>query len=151
MLPWQLKPTGLQACIYGYVVCLVLSAWILCSEYSDQHIQVWYCLLYNSWNFRQQSLIFLFIFIVIFFVWMGLKGVIGCPFSTSWYDSLGSYSKVYNIRWLKFLNGNVKQHPFLSCQNQLCFQQPILVHVPLNANELCSPRPSLLWGDQSFS
>ncbi len=37
-----------------------------------------------------------------------LKGVIGCPFSTSWYDSLGSWWKVYNILWLKFLNGSVK-------------------------------------------
>ncbi len=30
-----------------------------------------------------------------------LKGVIGCPFSTSWYNSLGSWWKVYNILWLK--------------------------------------------------
>ncbi len=36
------------------------------------------------------------------------KGVIGCPFSTSRYDSLGSEWKVYNILWLKFLNGRVK-------------------------------------------
>ncbi len=36
------------------------------------------------------------------------KGVIRCPFYTSWYDFLGSYRKVYNILWLKFLNGSVK-------------------------------------------
>ncbi len=41
-----------------------------------------------------------------------LKGDIGCPFSRSWYDSLGFSWKVYNILWLKFLNGSVKQHPF---------------------------------------
>jgi len=41
-----------------------------------------------------------------------LKGVIRCPFSTSWSDSLGSSCKVCSILWLKFLNGCVKQHPF---------------------------------------
>ncbi len=55
--------------------------------------------------------------------------------------------KVYNILWLKFLNGSVKT-PFLPCQYQLCFQQAFLNLVALNANELCWPRPSLLWSDE---
>ncbi len=44
----------------------------------------------------------------------------------------------------------VKQYPFLPCQKQLCSQRPISVHVPLNANELCTARPSLPWGDEQF-
>ncbi len=35
-----------------------------------------------------------------------VKGVIGCPFSTSWYDSLGSLWNVWKILWLIFLNGH---------------------------------------------
>ncbi len=52
--------------------------------------------------------------------------------STSCYDSLGSSWKVWNILWLKFLSGRVKQHLF----TLLCSQRLILGHVPLNANEL---------------
>ncbi len=43
----------------------------------------------------------------------------------------------------------VQKTAFLPCQNQICFQQAILVHVALNANELCWPRPSL-WGDEQY-
>ncbi len=39
-----------------------------------------------------------------------------------------------------------KTTTFLPCQKQLCKQQAILV--PLNANELCTPCPSLLGGDE---
>ncbi len=35
---------------------------------------------------------------------LGFKGDVRCPFPTSWYDSLGSSWKIYNILWLKFLN-----------------------------------------------
>ncbi len=65
-------------------------------------------------------------------------------FSTSWNDSLGFYWKVYNILWLQFLNGSVNNNFF----TKLCFQQAVLNHVALNANELYWPRPSLLWSDE---
>ncbi len=55
--------------------------------------------------------------------------------------------KVYNILWLKFLSGSVK-NTFFTRQNQLCFQQADLVHVALNASELCWLRPSLPWSDE---
>ncbi len=65
-----------------------------------------------------------------------LKGVIGCQLSTNWYDSL--------ILWLKFLNGTVKQHLFNPVKIRSVFSKRFfLVHVALNANELCWPRPSL--------
>ncbi len=35
----------------------------------------------------------------------------------------------------------VYKTPFLPCQNQICFQQAVVVHVGLNANELCDPAP----------
>ncbi len=38
----------------------------------------------------------------------------------------------------------VYKNTFPACQNQLCFQQAVLVHVALNANELCWLRPILL-------
>ncbi len=40
------------------------------------------------------------------------KGDIRCPFSTRWYDSLGSSWNVCNVNWLKFLNGCVKKIHF---------------------------------------
>jgi len=46
-----------------------------------------------------------------------IKGVIGCQFSTSWYDSLGSSCTVCHILWLNFLNGCVNQHPFYLLKN----------------------------------
>ncbi len=36
-------------------------------------------------------------------------------------------------------------NPVFPCQKQLCSQRLISVHISLHANELCSPRPSLLW------
>ncbi len=42
----------------------------------------------------------------------------------------------------------VYKTPFLPCQNQICFQQAVLVHVALNANELYWPRLSLPWEDE---
>ncbi len=39
------------------------------------------------------------------------KEDIRCRFSTCWCDSLESSWKFYNILWLRFLNGSVKQHP----------------------------------------
>ncbi len=74
------------------------------------------------------------------------KGVIGCPFYTSWLWFFGVLTK--NILWLKFLNGSVKKTTSLPCQNQLCFQHAVLVHAALNANELCWPHPSLPWSDE---
>ncbi len=48
------------------------------------------------------------------------------------------------------INGSVK-HLF-PCQNQLFSASFFLVHVALiNANELCSPRPSLLWRAVRFT
>ncbi len=41
--------------------------------------------------------------------WLCFKGDIGCPFSTRWYDSLGS-------SW-NGLSGRVKQHPFYLVKN----------------------------------
>ncbi len=58
--------------------------------------------------------------------------------------------KLYNILWLKFLNGSVKKHPFYPCQNELCFYQAILVHVALNANELCWTPPLSSVGDEQY-
>ncbi len=43
--------------------------------------------------------------------------------------------------WLKLL-----KTPFLLVKKQLCSQRAISVHVSLNDNELCWPRPSLPWG-----
>ncbi len=50
--------------------------------------------------------------------------------------------KSQNVVWLKFLNGSVKQHHFYPVKNS-CLQQAVLLHVALNANELCSPCPSI--------
>ncbi len=47
--------------------------------------------------------------------------------------------KIYNILWLKILNGSVKQHPFTLAKNSSAHSNPF--YVSLNANELCSPQP----------
>ncbi len=67
-----------------------------------------------------------------------VKGDIRCPFSTSWYESLGSSWKVYNILWLKL--GSVNNTLFTWSKNW-----PVSGCVPLNANELCSPGQAVLW------
>ncbi len=52
-----------------------------------------------------------------------LKGVIGCPFSTSRFDSLESKWKVYNTLWLKLLNGSVK-NTFFTLSKSAVFSKP---------------------------
>ncbi len=47
--------------------------------------------------------------------------------------------------FLKWSQWSWKTTPFLPCQKQLCSQQLVSLHISLHANELCSPRPSLLW------
>ncbi len=57
-------------------------------------------------------------------------------------------NRAYNILWLKFLNGSVKNTFFTLTKSALFSASRFLVHVALNANELCSPRPSLPWSDE---
>ncbi len=64
-----------------------------------------------------------------------------------WFFSI--LMKIYNILWLKILNGSVKQHAFYLAKNSSAHSNPF--YVSLNANELCSPHLSLLWGDEPFS
>jgi len=64
-----------------------------------------------------------------------LKGVIGCSFYTSWYDSLGSSCKVCNILWLKFLDCCLKQYPFYRIKTALFTVTRFLVNVSLIDNE----------------
>ncbi len=47
--------------------------------------------------------------------------------------------------FLKWSQWSCKTTPFLPCQKQLCSQRLVSVHISLHDNELCSPRPSLLW------
>ncbi len=75
--------------------------------------------------------------------WLCFKGDIECPFSTSWYDSLGPSWN--GLKW------SCKTTPFLPCQKQLCSQRFISVHNSLHDNELCSPCPSLLWKSKGDS
>ncbi len=49
---------------------------------------------------------------------------------------------VYNILWLKFLIGSVKQHPFYPVKISSVYSNPFWLHGPFNANELSSPHPS---------
>ncbi len=72
-----------------------------------------------------------------------LKGDIGCPFSTSWYDPLGSLWNVCNILWLKFLNGHVKQHPFYLVQNSSVDTNPFRCMSHQMIASYCSPSLSL--------
>ncbi len=71
-----------------------------------------------------------------------LRGASGFPFSTSWYDCLGSSWNVCNILWLKFLNGHVNQHPFYLVKNSSVHSDPFRFrHVSLNDNELLLTPP----------
>ncbi len=49
---------------------------------------------------------------------------------------------------MNYLNGSVKNTFFTLSKSALFSASRFLVHVALNTNELCSPRPSLLWGDE---
>ncbi len=49
-----------------------------------------------------------------------------------------------------FNNGSVKNTFFTLSKSALFSASCFLVHVALNDNELCSPRPSLPWGDEQY-
>ncbi len=66
----------------------------------------------------------------------GIKGVIVCPFSTSLYDFFRVLLKVYNILWIKNSKWQCENTLF-TLSKSAQFQQAVLVHVALNANELC--------------
>ncbi len=53
--------------------------------------------------------------------------------------------------FLKYSQWSCITTPFLPCQKQLCSQRLFSVHISLHANELCSPRPSLLWKSKGDS
>ncbi len=53
--------------------------------------------------------------------------------------------------FLKWSQWSCKTTHFLPCQKQLCSQRLVSLHFSLHANELCSPRPSLLWKSKGDS
>ncbi len=72
--------------------------------------------------------------------------------SVSWVGSSDAHFPQVDmiLLWLKFLNGSVK-NTFFTLSKSALFSASVLVHVPLNANELCWLRPSLPWVDKPFS
>ncbi len=135
----------IQSSIFKFIMGLVLTLlmnWNCSVRFKAANYLINVRIIVLGLSSRQPCLVWVHPYCALRVLHFGIfKGDIGCPFSTSWYDSLGSSWNVCNILWLKLFDGRVKQHSFYLVKNISVPNKLFSVHASLNDNDLLLTPP----------